>query len=305
MGKSKRKITNWKEYNQALVNRGSLTFWMDDDAIANWYCDTPSGRRGRSNEFSDSAIETALMLKGIFNLPLRALQGFIDSLFSLMDVDLRSPNYTSISKRARTVEVNYRQPPKGSVAHLVIDATGVKVFGEGEWKVRKHGSESRRTWRKVHFAVDADSHDIVSAVVSLDSVHDSEVLPALLNPLRRKIEQVSADGAYDTRGCYEVIGKKGAKAVIPPRKNAALWDDEHPRNEAVIAQQSNQLEQWKSSSCYHQRSLAETAMYRYKQLLSGKVTLRKYNGQVGEILANVKALNKLTSLGMPVRQRLS
>lgn len=305
MGKSKRKITNWKEYNQALVNRGSLTFWMDDDAIANWYCDTLSGRRGRSNEFSDSAIETALMLKGIFNLPLRALQGFIDSLFSLMDVDLRSPNYTSISKRARTVEVNYRHPPKGSVAHLVIDATGVKVFGEGEWKVRKHGSEGRRTWRKVHFAVDADSHDIVSAVVSLDSVHDSEVLPALLNPLRRRIKQVSADGAYDTRGSYEVIGKKGAKAVIPPRKNAALWDDEHPRNEAVIAQQSGQLEQWKTDNSYHQRSLAETAMYRYKQLLSGKVTLRKYNGQVGEILANVKALNKLTSLGMPVRQRQS
>ncbi len=112
----------------------------------------------------------------------------------------------------------------------------------------------------------------------MDSVLDSEVLPALLNPLRRRIEQVSSDGAYDTRGCYEVIGKKGAKAVIPPRKNAAFWDGEHPRNEAVIAQQSGQLDQWKTDNCYHQRSLAETAMYRYKQLLSGKVTLRKYNG---------------------------
>lgn len=115
-----------------------------------------------------------------------------------MDVDLRSPNYTSISKRARTVEVNYRRPPKGSVAHLVIDATGVKVFGEGEWKVLKHGRE---------------------------------VLPA-------------------------------------------IWDDEHPRNEAAIVQQSGQLEQWKTDNCYLQRSLAETAIYRYKQLLCGKVTLR-------------------------------
>lgn len=111
MGKSKGKITNWKSYNQALVNRGSLTFWMDDDAINHWYCDAPSGRRGRSNEFSDAAIETALMLKGIFNLPFRAPQGFIDSLFSLMDVDLRSPNYTSISKRARTRPLVGRKAP--------------------------------------------------------------------------------------------------------------------------------------------------------------------------------------------------
>ncbi|MBR9788625.1 MAG: transposase [Algicola sp.] len=139
----------------------------------------------------------------------------------------------------------------------------------------------------------------------MHSVHYSEVLPALLNPLYRRIEQVSADGAYDTRGRYEVIGKKGAKAVTPPRKNAALWDDGHPRNDAVLAQQSDQLGQWKTDSHYNQRTLSETAMYRYKQLLSGKVTLRKYNGQVGEILANVKALNKLTSLGMPVLQRLS
>lgn len=305
MGKAKGKIANWKAYNQAQINRGSLTFWMDEKAVANWYCTTQSGRRGRSNEFSDTAIETALMLKGIFNLPLRALQGFIDSLFELMSVDLRSPNYSSISKRARTIDVAYRPQSRGPVAHLVIDSTGVKVFGEGEWKVRKHGSEGRRTWRKVHFAVDSESHEVVSAVVSLDSVHDSEALPTLLNPLRRKIEQVSADGAYDTRDCYKVIAKKGAKPTIPPRKNAGIWKGDHPRNEAVNALQNGGLKQWKSESGYHQRSLAETAMYRYKQLLSGKVSLRKYNGQVGEILANVKALNKLTTLGMPARREVS
>jgi len=305
MDKAEDKITNWKDYNRALVNRGSLTFWMDEKAITNWYSNTLSGRRGRSNEFSNTAIETALMLKGIFNLPLRALQGFIDSLFELMDVDLRSPNYSSISKRARTIDVKYRPQSRGPVAHLVIDATGVKVFGEGEWKVRKHGSEGRRTWRKVHFAVDSGSHEVVSAVVSLDSVHDSEALPTLLNPLRRKIEQVSADGAYDTRDCYKVIDKKGAKPTIPPRKNAGLWKGDHPRNEAVKALKNGELKQWKIESGYHQRSLAETAMYRYKQLLSGKVSLRKYNGQVGEILANVKALNKLTTLGMPVRREVS
>jgi hypothetical protein len=122
------------------------------------------------------------MLKGIFNLTLRATQGLLDSLFELMDVPLWAP--------ARTVKVAYRQPCKGRITDLVIDSTGLKVFGEGEWKVRKHGAEKRRVWRKLHLAVDPVSHDIVAAEVSLENVHDVEVLPTLLNPLRRKLGRV-------------------------------------------------------------------------------------------------------------------
>ncbi|WP_370560104.1 IS5 family transposase [Escherichia coli] len=218
MGKSKHKISNWKQYNQALVQRGSLTVWMDEQAIQQWHCQTHHGRRGRGFHYSDSAIETALMLKAVFKLPLRALEGFINSLFELMNVPLQSPDYSCISKRAKTVEIKYRLPSHGPVAHLVIDATGLKVYGEGEWKIRKHGKEKRRVWRKLHLAVDAATHAIVAAEVSLETVGDNEVLPTLLNPLRRKIEQVSADGAYDTKACYALLQKKGAKATIPPRK---------------------------------------------------------------------------------------
>lgn len=302
MGHSKGKITNWQAYNQALKQRGSLTFWMDDAAIRHWHNDKLTGRRGRSNTYSDSAITTALMMKGVFKLPLRALEGFINSLFEMMKVELKSPDYSCISKRAKTVEVNYRLRCSGPVRHIVIDSTGLKVFGEGEWKIRKHGQEKRRIWRKVHLAVDADTHEIVSAVGSLDSVHDSEVLPTLLNPLRRKISQVSADGAYDTKGCYKVLMNKGIEPTIPPRKNAGLWEDGHPRNRAVEALKADQLKEWKQENGYHERSLSETAMYRYKQLISGKLSLRAYNAQIGEIMAGVGALNKMLGLGMPVRQ---
>lgn len=302
MGHSKGKITNWKEYNQALKQRGSLTFWMDDAAIRHWHNDKLTGRRGRSNTYSDSAITSALMIKGVFKLPLRALEGFINSLFNMMEVDLKSPDYSCISKRAKTVEVDYRLRCQGPVRHIVIDSTGLKVFGEGEWKVRKHGQEKRRIWRKAHFAVDADTHEIISAVGSLDSVHDSEVLPTLLNPLRRKIKQVSADGAYDTKGCYKVLMNKGIEPSIPPRKNASLWEEEHPRNRAVEALKAGRLKDWKRETGYHERSLSETAMYRYKQLISGKLSLRVYNAQIGEIMAGVCALNKMLRLGMPERQ---
>ncbi len=220
-----------------------------------------------------------------------------------MNVPLKSPTYSCISKRAKTVEIKYRRPSRGPVAHVVVDGTGLKIHGEGEWKMRKHGKEKRRVWRKLHLAVDAQTHEIIAAEVSLDSVGDNEVLPTLLNPLRRKIQQVSADGAYDTEACYALLQRKGCKPTIPPRSNAAYWKGDHPRNEAVEALKNGQLSQWKHDNDYHQRSLAETAMSRYKQLNSPQLSLRCYNGQVGEALAGVKALNKVIGLGMPVRQQ--
>lgn len=301
MGKAKKKITNWAQYNKALYSRGSVTFWIDDSAIDAWRCTTHHGKRGRGFQYSDTAIETALMIKGIFSLPLRALQGFIDSIFGLLDVPLTSPDYTCISKRSKTVQVKYRNKSRGAIRHIAIDSTGLKVFGEGEWKVKMHGAEKRRTWRKLHLAIDVDTHEAISAEVSLVNVGDSEVLPTLLNPLRRKVIAVSADGAYDTKNCHETLKKKGCPPLIPPRKNAALWEDGHPRNEAVTALKNGTIAEWKAESGYHYRSISETAISRYKGLTSGKLSLRCYNAQVGEIMANVKAINKVIGLGMPVR----
>ncbi|MEZ8577603.1 IS5 family transposase [Vibrio splendidus] len=301
MGKAKKKITNWAEYNKALCKRGSVTFWIDDSAVDAWRCKAHHGKRGRGFQYSDTAIETGLMIKGIFSLPLRALQGFIDSIFELLEVPLTPPDYTCISKRSKTVQVKYRNKSRGAIRHIAIDSTGLKVFGEGEWKVKKHGAEKRRTWRKLHLAVDVETHEAISAEVSLVSVGDSEVLPTLLNPLRRKVDTVSADGAYDTKSCYETLQNKGSTPLIPPRKNAALWEEGHPRNEAVKALKNGTIAEWKSESGYHYRSISETAMSRYKGLTSGKLSLRCYNAQVGEIMANVKAINKVIGLGMPVR----
>jgi hypothetical protein len=140
--------------------------------------------------------------------------------------------------------VAYRQPSKGRITDLVIDSSGLKVFGEGEWKVRKHGAEKRRVWRKLHLAVDPATHDIVAAEVSLENVHDAQVLPTLLNPLRRKLGHVYADGAYDSNASHQLIARKGATACIPPRTNAGLWTKGHPRNEAVLVMREEGLTHW-------------------------------------------------------------
>ena len=298
MAKAKYKVRNWSDYNKALVNRGSVTFWLDKEARDAWHDCPPNGQRGRDNQFSDKAVVAALMIQAVFGLSLRQTQGFIDSIFELMGVELSSPTYSCISKRAKSVDVDIRRP-KGAVAHLVFDATGLKVYGEGEWKTRKHGKEKRRTWRKLHLGVDAQSHAVICADMSLETVGDNQALPSLLRPLRRKIGTIYADGAYDTKQCHKEIARKKAKPCVPPRNNAGYWEEGHPRNEAVKALKEDALEQWKIESGYHRRSIGETAMWRYKALTGERLRLRSYNAQVGEALARVAVLNKMTALGMP------
>ena len=300
MSKPRYKTYNWKQYNQALINRGSLTFWIDEEAIREWK-QGKQNKRGRPRIFSDLAITTALMVKRIFSMPLRAAQGFMDSVFRLAQLPLRCPHYSCISRRAKDVNVSFKTKIKGPIQHLAIDATGLKVYGEGEWKVKKHGTDGkRRVWRKLHLAVDTSTHEIIAAELSLSTVTDAEVLPNLLKQTRRKILEISGDGAYDTRNCHKAIQIKRAVALIPPREGAAFWERGNPRNLAVGCQKlygSNK--HWKERYGYHKRSLSETAMYRVKQLLGGRLSLRNYNAQVGETYAMIKALNKLTGLGMP------
>ncbi|GAL31112.1 mobile element protein [Vibrio variabilis] len=156
--------------------------------------------------FSDLAIMTALMVKRTFSLPLRALQGFIDSVFRLANVPLVCPHYTCISRRAKDVEVNFKASTPGAIQHLTIDATGLKVYGEGKWKVIKHGTNGkRRVWRKLYLTVDTDIHEIIAAELTLSGVTDAELLPNLLKQTRRTIKEISGDGVCDTRECHRAI----------------------------------------------------------------------------------------------------
>ena len=282
VAKQKFRITNWSTYNKALINRGSLTFWLDDEAIQAWYESATPSSRGRPQRYSDLAITTVLVIKRVFRLTLRAAQGFIDSIFALMNVPLRCPDYTSVSKRAKSVNVSFKTSTRGEIAHLVIDSTGLKVFGEGEWKV-------------------------ICADLSLNNVTDSEAFPGLIRQTHRKIRAAAADGAYDTRLCHDELRRKKISALIPPRKGAGYWPGEYAdRNRAVANQRlSGSNARWKWTTEYNRRSIAETAMYRMKQLLGDSLTLRDYDGQVAEAMAMVRALNRTTKAGMPESVRIA
>jgi len=242
------------------------------------------------------------MVKAVFRLPLRALEGFVNSVFRLMGLPLNSPDYSLFSKRARTLQVEIpRRLPEGPI-DVVFDSTGLKIYGEGEWKVREYGAGKRRTWRKLHLAVNPDNWDNIAVELTTVDVGDSEVLPQLAAQLEeQEIDHGYGDGAYDTRGCYDTLSRHGGQAVIPPRENAAYWEKGHPRNQAVSACRKEGRKAWKITVGYHRRSLAETAVYRFKQLIGGTLSARVPANQGTESYVGVAVINRMNTLGMPKR----
>ena len=203
------------------------------------------------------------------------------------------------------LRVALEAPVSTEPLHLVVDGAGLKVFGDGEWKTRQHGTSKRRTWRKVHLAVDQSTDYIQAAVTTANGISDGEMLPSLLEQVTQPICQVSADGGYDRRTCYEAIAKRGAKAAIPPRRGAKIW--QHGNSKAQRLARDENLRRirtvgrarWKRESGYHRRSLAETAMFRLKTIFGAVLRARSEAAQETETMLRISALNQMTALGMP------
>lgn len=310
------RICNWSEYNAALVKRGSLTLWVDESAIADWHHHQRSGKPGKPCTYSDLAITCMATLQAVYHLPLRATQGLLHSVMQLLGVELEVPDYTTLCRRRRTLEVSLPVRARQPALHLVVDSTGLKVYGEGEWKVRQHGWSKHRTWRKVHLGVDEASGELLAVAVTSPLVHDKDALTDLLeqvDQLGLTLQQVSGDGGYDFMTCHRDITQRGARAVIPPRRNACPNPrGETPQRDASLRRiqelagpgrskhrQERARQKWKEESGYHRRSLAETAVFRLKNICGDKLSSRGFEAQTNEVLLRCAALNRMTHLGMP------
>jgi len=307
--KSLYRVRNWSEYNKALVRRGDLTVWVEEDSLKSWKA-LPTGHSGQPFLYSETAIECCLTLRSIFHLPLRATQGFLFSLFKLMEVELPVPNYSTLSRRAEGLDVDLEAFPSQGGVHLVIDSTGFKVYGEGEWKVRTHGASKRRTWKKMHIAISAKTFEVLSVETTSKDVHDTKVTSRLI-PKDRKIEAVYADKAYDNKVSLDPIANAGARAIIPPRSGAALTKPAKLtpglklRNKNVSKIWKVGEEAWKVETHYHTRSLVETEIYRFKQIFGERLRSRKDENQKTEMRLWSRALNRITHLGMPKSRRIT
>jgi hypothetical protein len=299
------KITNWRKYNDSLVQRGSITYWFSDEVIEQWHHANDRPKVGHPFVYSDTAIESVLALRELFQLPYRQTEGLARSLAVLMQVDIPIPDYTSLAKRAAAMSISLDVTKhKGSI-DVVVDSTGLKVFGEGEWKARKHGKSKRRTWRKLHLAVNPDTQEIVAEVLTENSGHDADQVDELLDQVETPVDDFFGDGAYDQWKVYKTLDKRSIQPIIPPRRNAKIKQHGNssepplPRDTAIRDIRQVGRKRWKEQIGYHLRSLSETAMHRMKCCFGNRLKNRELANQRTEVRLRSKILNHFTRLGLP------
>lgn len=311
--KTSYRVRNWSSYNKSLVQRGSVTIWISPEVLKQWHPEIEGKRqRGGQVQYSDQAIECLLMLKAVYHLPYRQTIGFTQSILDMLNANVRVPDYTTLCKRSVDLRVDIVTSKSDEAKHIVMDSTGLKIYGEGEWKVRQHGYSKRRTWRKLHLSVNADSHEIEAIVLSEASVDDAEAGKQLLTDTSGQIKQVDADGSYDKRKFYQASQARGVKYIIvPPRRNAKIWQHGNSKKKPLPRDQNLRRirrigrKKWKQEAGYHRRSLAETAVFRFKIIFGNTLSTRTLSRQITEARVKSVALNRMTQLGMPDSYRVA
>src|SRR5215207_1770640 len=293
------RVRHWPEYEKALVQRGSLSFWLSDDFEKVWLY-VGEKQRGSQFDYSEKAIEIMLTIKEVFHLSNRRVEGFVRSVFVMLNIHLPVPDPTTLSKRGKSFHVKLPKKTNGCM-NLVLDSTGLKVYGEGEWKVRKHGYSKHRTWRKLHLGGNPDNGEILAVVLTGNNISDDAVVKEMLTQIEQALLACAADGAYDKRKVYDALNEHSPEVdiLIPPRKNAHIWQHGNSKEERLkrdenlryIRQHGRQ--QWKDNSGYHIRSLAETFMFRLKTIFGDNLSARLLETQMTQAMIRCAALNKM------------
>lgn len=296
---------DWAKYNDELVARGSLDIWVSESVVENWYAE-PSGKRGAQARYSDSAILITRQLGIVFRQNLRQTEGMVRSLVRSMKLDLNIPDFTTLSRRSDNLEVPLPKDMNKKSVIVIPDSSGLKVYGEGEWKVRQHGWSKHRQWLKFHVMITPDG-EIRAIKLTGNNQADSEIFNDLLKQeTAAKIEAMAGDGGYDKRSVYDIGKKRGIKRfLIPPQKNARIWQhgnargEPHPRDENLRTIRKSSRTKWKRDSGYHVRSLVETAIFRFKNTFGDRIQARKFSRQETEFKIKAGILNVFHSMGMP------
>ena len=307
------RVKNWSSYNRALVARGSLTVWIDDCLWKRWYDQRPC-QRGAQFVYSDQTVEWMLTMRVLFGLPLRQTQGFIQSLLDLMGLALAVPDYSTLSRRQGQLAVVLPTQRTHKSMHLVVDSTGLKVYGEGEWKVRQHGWTKRRTWRKLHVGVNEATGEVVAQTLTSHRIDDAAQVVDLLDQVDEAVGAVGGDGAYDKQKVFDALATPPSGPAIQPiialRKDAKIQQHGNSkapplaRDESLRAIRQKGRKGWKQESGYHRRSLAETLIYRYKHLIGGQLKARSEANQQVESRLGCVILNRMIHLGKPQSYRV-
>ena len=305
--KQKYKVTNWPEYNAVLKRLGDITVWLSEDAISNSYeKDCVYDGTGTPQYYTDFAIMTCHEIRQIYKLPLRQTEGFINSLFSLLDIPLTCSSYSTLSTRLS--ELNIRCPlfkkherPDDRIHAIAIDSPALKRFGLGEWHEKKYPLSNRASWRKLHLAVN-EEHYIEGCTLTDRFCHDDQQIKPLLEQIDTGIKHFSGDGAYNEKPVYDavILHSPGVDVVIPSRANAVINDNSSPmRNRNIEELKTNGRMAWQRNREYGRRNISELAVQRYQRILGDSMYSSVMGRKKNETMIGCGVINKMTALGMP------
>ena len=309
--KQRHRVTNWRAYDASLRQRGSLTVWFTEEAIAAWRAE-PRTTRGGQPWYSPLAILTALTLRTVFRLALRQTEGLIGSILHLLGLDLAVPDHSTLSRRAETLEVpRPRSSPGSGPVHLLVDSTGLKLGGPGEWLTEKHGTKIRRSWRKLHLGVDAGSGRIEAVELTGNETDDGSQVGPLLDRVEGAVASFTGDGAYDRKDVYAAVAERHPEAavVVPPRSSAvpsettATAPTQRDRHLELIAERGRMG--WQKATGYNARAKAAAAVSRYKRVIGDALRSRTDGRQATEVTIAIRALNRMLELGRPKSVRIA
>jgi transposase len=299
------RVTNWKKYNESLVRRGDITLWFAEDVIAAWEHANQEVKVGRPFTYSDTAIECLLALRELFQLPYRQTEGLGRALVKLMEVEVAIPDFTSLAKRAAKLNVVLELPATEGPIDVVVDSTGLQVFGAGEWRSDAYRHPKRRTWRKLHLSIDAATQEIVAETLTSKKCDDADLVPEILVQIEPPVRKLYGDGAYDKWKLYDVLAQEEILPVIPPRRGASIKRHGNcagkplPRDEAIRGIRRVGRRRWKQEVGYHRRSLVETSISRLKRAFGPRLKNKRFENQKTETRLRCKLLNRFTHLGLP------
>jgi len=304
------RVTNWAEYDASLRRRGSLTVWFTDEAIQAW-CAEPRTTPGGQSHYSALAISTALTMGMVFGLALRQTEGLIGSVIGLLGLDLAVPDHSTLSRWAKTLEVPRLRRAGSGPLHLLVDSTGLKLGGAGEWLVEKHGASRRRSWRKLHIGVDAASGEIVAVAVTSKDIDDAAMADALLDQVADPIASFTADGGYDQDQVTQAVAERhpDAAVVVPPRAGAVASASaetaptQRDRHLRMIADRGHMA--WQKASGYNRRARVEASIGRYKRVIGDALRSRTDRTEATEVALAAAALNRMLAFGRPNYVRIA
>ncbi len=303
---------DWARYDKALVQRGSITFWFSEDVVQAWHPEH-GGMRGGQYDYSDLAIETALTIRLIFRQPLRQTEGFVRSLIALMDLSIKAPDHSTLCRRAKTLHVPPVKRLSGDPVTIVVDSSGLKVCGQGEWDAAKHGPKKHRRWRKLHLCIDEGSLSILSHALTTEEVGDSSAVPGMLDDVEAPVNEFLGDGAYDGQPVYDHVENHGAGGqgcvTVPPRSNARLSKNAESeptqRDMHVAFLNTHGRGAWEDHVGYNRRLTVENTVYRYKTTIGRHMRSRIAPSQKTEAALGCKVLNRMAQLGMPQAKQVA